>query len=232
MNSNDMSLACVPQPGTTYPGLSAGILFGAWNGLFDKATVGVYTVYMPLYGYGNVSAGVETKFVGFIDKITTIDRAHVEFECYDALYLLNQRIPARIVQSGCPWSFCDQNCTLTASSYTVSLTAKTGSTQSTITPATAFTQATGYFSQGVITCLTGANAGLSQTVKLHDSSGNLDMTLPWLMPVAAGDTFSVIKGCDKSASMCAATIAPGGSSVNNLLHFGGQIAVPQPIQAV
>jgi uncharacterized phage protein (TIGR02218 family) len=187
---------------------------------------------MPFGGYGNVSAGLETKWLGFIDKIKTIDRTHVEFECQDLFYLLNQNIPSRLIQSGCPWGFCDANCTLSAATYTVDFTAKTGSTTSTLTPVTAFTQATGYFSQGVVTCVTGGNAGLSQTVKLHDSSGNLDMTLPWLMPINAGDTFSVIKGCDKSATMCAATITPGGSSVDNLVHFGGMIAVPQPIEAV
>jgi len=227
-----MALTCVPQPGTAYPGLTLGILAAAFNGLFDKVQISVYTAYMPSGSYGTVTAGIETKFFGFIDKITDINRSHVEFECPDALYVLNQKVPSRLIQSGCPWSFCDTNCTQVAATYTVSFTAKTGSTSSTLTPSSAFTQATGYFSQGVITCLTGDNAGLTQTVKLHDSTGNLEMTLPWLMPVAAGDTYSVIKGCDKSATMCAATIKPNGSSVNNLVNFGGAIAVPQPLQAI
>jgi uncharacterized phage protein (TIGR02218 family) len=232
LNANSMALTCVPQPGTAYPGLNLGILAAAFNGLFDASTISVYTAYMPSNEYGNVSAGIETKFFGFIEKITDINRSHVEFECQDPLYLLNQKIPARIIQSGCQWSFCDSNCGLLASNYTISFTAKFGSTQSTLTPSTAFTQATGYFSQGVITCTSGDNLGLSQTVKLHDSSGNLEMTLPWLMPVQVGDTYSVIKGCDKSATMCAETILPNGSVVNNLVHFSGAIAVPQPLLSV
>jgi uncharacterized phage protein (TIGR02218 family) len=232
LEANEMSLTCVPQPGTSYPGLSLGILGAAFNGLFDAATVTVYTAYFPLNDYGDVSAGLETKFVGFIEKITNIDRVHVEFECQDPLYLLNQQIPGRVIQSGCPWSFCDPNCALTAATYTVAFQSKSGSTQSTLTPISAFSQAAGYFSQGVVTCTSGANAGLSQTVKLHDSSGNLQMTLGWLQPVSVGDHFSVIKGCNKTATMCAATIQPGGSSVNNLVHFGGMIAVPVPLDAV
>jgi uncharacterized phage protein (TIGR02218 family) len=232
LNANNVALTCVPQPGTDFPSLSIGMLGAAFNGLFDAATISVYTVYMPAGSYGTVSYGVETKFFGYIEKVTDIDRSHVEFECQDVLYLCNQKIPARVIQSGCPWSFCDANCTLSAATYTVTFTAKSGSTQSTLTPSSAFSQAAGYFSQGVVTCTGGANVGLSQTVKLHDSSGNLEMTQPWLLTVAAGDTYSVIKGCDKTATMCAATIEPGGSSVNNLVNFGGMIAVPPPPDAV
>lgn len=230
--ANSMSLTCVPQPSTTYPGLTLGLLSAAFNGLFDAATISVYTVYMPAGQYGVVTAGVETKFFGFIEKITDIDRSHVVFECEDAFYLLNQKIPARVIQSGCPWSFCDANCTLSAATYTVTFTAKTGSTTSLLTPTSAFTQAAGYFSQGVVTCTSGANVGLSQTVKLHDGSGNLEMTLPWLMPVAAGDTYSVIGGCPKTTTFCAATKTAAGATVNNLVNFGGAIGVPQPLQAV
>jgi uncharacterized phage protein (TIGR02218 family) len=232
LEANSMKLTCNPQQSTAYPGLPLGILGAAFNGLFDACIVSCYTCYMPSGNYGNVSNGLETKFVGFIEKINDIDRTHVEFEVQDPLYLLNQKIPGRIVQSGCPWGFCDQNCTLSAATYTVNFTLKSGSTGVLLTPVTAFARAAGYFSQGVVKCLTGNNAGLSQTVKLHDSSGNLEMVLPWILPVAAGDTFSVIKGCDKSATMCAATITPGGSSVNNLVHFGGEVSVPQPLQAM
>lgn len=230
LSSNSMDLTCVPQPSVTYPSLTMGMLAGAFNGLFDKAKVCVYTAYMTTYG--SMSAGIETKFLGFIDKIKEIDRAHVQFECQDYLYLLNQKVPARIVQSGCQWGFCDANCTLSAATYTATFTAKTGSTTSTLTPATAFTRAAGYFSQGVVTCTSGGNAGLSQTVKLHDSSGNLEMTRPWLLPVSAGDGFSVIAGCSKTAQACATRLTAAGSPVNNSAHFSGAPAVPQPIAAL
>jgi uncharacterized phage protein (TIGR02218 family) len=235
LSANSMSLTCVPNvggSGTLYPGVSVGILQAAWNGLFDAATVTVYTAYMPFGSYGDVSNGIETKWVGFIEKITNIDRVMVEFECQDPLYLLNQKVPGRIIQSACPWSFCDANCTLSAATYTVGFTASGSSTSSILVPSSAFTQAVGYFSQGVVTCTAGNNKGLSQTVKLHDSSGHLELVMPFILPVLSGDTFSVIKGCDKSFAMCGATITPSGSSVNNTLHFGGEIAVPQPIQAI
>jgi uncharacterized phage protein (TIGR02218 family) len=229
--ANTMELTCVPQPGTAYPGMTVGLLNAALNGLFDAATVTVYTAYMPLGSYGNVSAGIETKFSGTITKLSDINRTRVVFECADPLYLLNMKVPTRLFKAGCPWSFADSNCTLNAANYTVAFTAKTGSTQSVLTPVTAFTQAAGYFTQGVVTCTAGANAGLSQTVKLH-SSGNLTLMVPWLLPVTAGDTFSVIKGCDKTQTACAATKTASGTATNNLINYGGTDYVPPPTNAI
>ena len=157
-----MDLTCIPQQGTTFPGTPTGILNAALSGLFDACQITVQTVYMPFGQYGNVSNGVETKFMGEITKINEISRNKVVFECADYLYLLNVKVPTRIIQSNCPWGFADANCSLTASTYTQNFTAKTGTTAWVMTPVTAFTQPTGYFTQGVVKCLTGANSGLSQ----------------------------------------------------------------------
>lgn len=226
LSSNSMTLTCVPQQATVYPGTTAGILGAANAGLFDAATVGVYTCYMPSGGYGNVSAGIETKFFGFIEKVSKLNRVSVEFEVQDALYLLNEKIPKRIIQSACPWSFGDSNCAVSGgvAAYTQAFTAKSGSTQSLLTPVSAFVQAAGYFSQGVVKCVTGANAGWFQTVKTH-AGGNLQTVLPFFFPVTAGDTFSVVAGCDKSTATCA-------SKFNNMVHYGGMPNVPQPLEAL
>lgn len=225
--ANTMSLTCIPQQNTAYPGLSVGILNAALNHLFDAATVWVYTVYMPMGGYGNVSNGVETKFQGTITRIPGIGRNLIEFECADPLYLLNMKVPSRLLQVQCPWSFVDSNCNIPASDYTVNFTASGASTQTNLTPTSAFTQAAGYFTQGVVTCLTGANAGLSQTVKLH-AGGILTAMVPWLLPVSPGDTFSVIKGCDKTLTMCKAIVKASGATIDNSINFGGAPFSPVP----
>jgi uncharacterized phage protein (TIGR02218 family) len=225
LSSNTMDLTCVVQPDTQYPGMGIGLLSAALQSLFDAAEVTVQTVYMPLGAYGDVSAGVETKFVGQITTISDINRNKVVFTCADYLYLLNLKVPTRLYQSTCPWSFADANCALNPATFTTDFTAKTGTTQWAMTPVTAFSQATGYFSQGVVKCLTGTNAGLSQTVKLHDGSGNLQMMYPWLLPPAVGDTFSVISGCDKSLTTC-------DQKFSNQIHFGGTPFVPVPVSAI
>jgi uncharacterized phage protein (TIGR02218 family) len=223
--ANTMDLACIPDPLTQYPGLNLGILNAALNHLFDGATVRVYRAYMPIGAYGDTSAGIETVWQGTITSTPELGRGKVRFQCADPLYLLNMKIPSRLFQANCPWGFTDSNCTLSAADYTVTFTAASGSTNRLLTPASAFTQADGYFTQGVVTCLTGGNAGLSQTVKIH-SSGNLSVMVPWLLPVSAGDTFSVIKGCDKTLTMCKTTKKAAGTVIDNSLNFGGTPFVP------
>ena len=140
-------------------------------------------------------------------------------------------MPTRLFQSNCPWSFADSNCTLNAANYTQAFTATTGSNQWTLVPATPFPQAAGYFTQGVVTCTAGNNVGLSQTVKLH-ASGTITVMNQWLLPVVVGDTFSALKGCEKTPTMCAATKTAAGVATNNLLNFGGEPFTPVPTSAV
>lgn len=228
-NAGTMSLTLNVQPSTVYPNTTVGMLQAAIKGFFDGATVAVYTAYMS--AYGDVSLGIETKFIGTITKVTRVDRVSVEFECADPLYLLNMKVPAQPFKAGCPWSFADSNCTLTASDYTVAFTAHSGSTQLVLTPVSAFSQADGYFTQGVVTCTAGANAGFSQSVKSH-VSGALTLMAPFILPVTAGDTFSVIRGCARTQTACAGTLKANGTPINNLSNYGGTDYVPVPTSAI
>jgi uncharacterized phage protein (TIGR02218 family) len=173
---------------------------------------------MPLGHFGDVSAGVETKFVGQITNIQNISRKEVKFQAADYLYLLNVKVPSRLIQSNCPWAFADVNCGMDPATFTVNFTAASGSTAWQLVPVSAFSQPAGWFTQGVVKCLTGANNGLSQAVKLH-ASGNLQVVYPWIFPVTPGDTFSVIAGCDKSLTTCA-------QKFNNAVRFGGMPFTP------
>jgi uncharacterized phage protein (TIGR02218 family) len=225
LHANTMDLTCIPQLGTAYPGCPTGILNAALNGLFDACQVTVQTVYMPLGQYGNVSNGVETKFVGQISNPTEISRNKVKFECADYLYLLNVKIPTRIIQSNCTWGFADTNCALNPATYTVNFTAASGTTGWVMIPTSSFSEPTGYYTQGVVKCLTGANSGLSQCVKLHDASGHLNLMYPWIFAPSVGDTFSVIAGCDKSVATC-------NQKFSNQVHFGGMPFCPPPQNVV
>lgn len=230
MAANSMSLTCIPQQGTQYPGLDVGILNAALNHLFDAATVRVYTAYMPMGQYGNVSAGIETKFYGTITKAPGFSRNKIEFECADPFYLLNIKVPKRLMQAPCPWIFGDSNCGLDIAHYTLSpITADASSTRAQITQAGGIGPSDDYFTQGVITCLTGANAGLSQTIKSH-KSGVIVPMVPWVLPVSPGDTFSAVKGCGKTSAACSAMKWVNGTTETGdyRLRFGGTPFTPVP----
>jgi len=226
LSANSMTLTCVPQQGTAYPGLTVGLLNAAFNGLFDASTVAVYTAYMPINSYGDVSHGVETKYVGFIEKITDINRTKVEFDVPDPMYLLNEKVPKRLIQAPCPWSFGDGNCNVPGGkgAFTQAFTAKSGSTQTLLIPVSAFAQAAGYFTEGVCKCTSGANAGLGNKVKIH-ASGDLQFAVPWFLTIVPGDTFSVVAGCDKTVTTC-------DVKFNNKVNFGGAPNVPVPVSAL
>jgi uncharacterized phage protein (TIGR02218 family) len=226
-SSNNMTLSVAPKTGATYPGLSLSIQNAAFNHLFDGAQVWVWTVYMPFGEYGTIQI-VETKFQGRIIKSPQIGRVLCSFEVGDPFFLLNQKVPSRLLQSNCYKSFADSNCGLSAANYTVSFTGHVVS-QTTLQPTTAFTQPNGYFTQGVVTCMSGQNSGLSQTIKSH-VSGVLTTMVPWIMPVAVGDTFSVIKGCDQTPTTCAGMKRANGVAepANWQLRFGGTPYMPPP----
>lgn len=232
--SNTTTLTLLPKAGAMYPGSSLGLFSAALNHLFDAATVFIYTAYTPINQYGLVEV-FETLFQGTITKVPTLGRAQIQFECADPFYLLNMKVPTRLMQSNCAWSFADDptgdngRCFLNPTNYTVGFTASSASTQYALTPTASFTQPAGYFTQGVVTCVTGNNAGLSQTVKLH-ASGVLTLMVPWLMPVASGDTFTAIKGCDQTPTTCAGMAHTDGTpeSKNWEIRFSGTPFAPAP----
>ena len=229
--SGTMSLTCNPPPGTVYPGLTLSLLNAVHNHLFDVAAVWVYSAYMPLGAYGDTSAGIEVMFQGTITRVPKLGRSSVEFECGDPFYLLNLKTPSKLIQSNCPWSFADVNCALSPANYTASITAGAGTNQGAIVGSIG--QPDGYFTQGVATCFSGANRGLSQTVKAH-AGGVITLTAPWVLPVAVGDIFTVLKGCDKTLTTCKSVVSASGftAPADNSIHYGGYVFTPAPNQAV
>ncbi len=222
-------------PGT-YTGQTSGRIgipywpVWSWGGASTANATGGAMVVFPGNPTTTGPGGIETKFKGTITRIVDVNRLHVEFEVGDPMYLLNMKVPRRLMQPNCPWSVTDENCTLAASgvdvngfNMTQAFTLASG-TQYVLFPATPFVQPEGYFSQGVVTCTAGNNAGLSQTVKLH-ASGELQLLNPWLLPVSVGDTFSVLVGCDHTPTTC--TVKFG-----NLINFGGTPFVPPSEAAV
>ncbi len=75
----------------------------------------------------------------------------------------------------------------------------------------------GWFTGGLLSWTTGANAGLEGQVKMHVLAGSDVIVELWLSPVfdvAAGDQFTISAGCDKTAATCRAKFG-------NLLNFRG-----------
>lgn len=74
-----------------------------------------------------------------------------------------------------------------------------------------------FFTGGSLTFTSGANAGARVTVKSHRRSGENAGIALWSQlagPVASGDTFAIVAGCDKSAASCE-------RKFSNIVNFRG-----------
>ena len=89
-----------------------------------------------------------------------------------------------------------------------------GGTQVTI----AMTYAQGYFTYGTLLWLTGQNAGYRMDVRQF-SPGSVTLALPMTYPISVGDTYTLVAGCDKTATTCR-------QRFGNFQNFRGEPYIP------
>lgn len=77
-----------------------------------------------------------------------------------------------------------------------------------------------YFQEGHLLWTSGANSGQSMEVKSYvEATKTMKLFLKMREPIAAGDTFTVLPGCDKKKATCIAKFA-------NILNFQGEPDIP------
>jgi len=82
----------------------------------------------------------------------------------------------------------------------------------------AFGYAQGYFTYGTLIWTSGDNEGYSQDV-WRFSAGQVTLMVPMTYAIQAGDTFSIVAGCDRLFQTCK-------DRYNNVLNFRGEPDVP------
>jgi hypothetical protein len=231
LRANDMSLIVASPSTVLYAATGVSLMAAAQLGLFDAAFIAVYTAYFPLNLTPSAtnafiaSVGVENKYAGYIKPAGSISRSKIEFEVADPLYVLNLKMPRNLIQSGCRHTFCDANCTLSAASFTASNTVASGSTRQLINLVTALGSAPPRYSQGSIKMTSGFNSGLQFSIKQQISTTQILLAIAMPLPLAIGDTFTVITGCDKTPATCQ-------NVYGNLIHIGAFPFVPNPETAI
>lgn len=190
-----------------------------WTGQLDGALLQLERAFMPTYG--DASAGTVVLFAGRISNIdcsrtgATIDvRSHLE--------LLNIQMPRRLWQSSCTHIFGGPMCQFNRASLLANFTATAGSTPTKINGPPAVSVP---FALGTLTGASGANNGYSRTIASWISGVSVTVNLAFLFPVAVGDAFQMLPGCDKTQSTCQ-------NKFNNVIHFGGFPYIPTPETAV
>ena len=125
----------------------------------------------------------------------------------------------RLFQSACDADLGDARCTvdLAAPAWRASGMVTGGDGRLTVESDGLGAWAGGLFTSGLLTFTAGANAGAACAVKEHRLSGSLATLGFWAplpQPIAAGDAFTVVAGCDKRFQTCRDRFA-------NLVNFRG-----------
>ncbi|HVA15464.1 MAG TPA: DUF2163 domain-containing protein [Stellaceae bacterium] len=193
------------------------------QGAFDGAELQLERAFMA--SYGDTSTGTVIMFVGRVAEID-LGRAVATFTINSHLELLNLQLPRNLWQPGCVNSLGDASCGVNLASFSIAGSAAAGSSASVV--AASLSQVTGYFDQGKIAFSSGANAGLTRSVKswIAGSPGSIALLAPFPNAAASGDAFAIYPGCDKTLG------ANGCAKFANTARFKGYPYVPAPDTAV
>lgn len=174
-------------------------------GKYDHARVDVY-----LCNWADVTQGVMQLRRGWLGEIKRIGgKYQAELR---GLHDLLQRPIGKKFSPECRHTLGDGNCAVNLAAYTVTGTVTSAASATQFTDS-ARSEAAGLFNYGLLTWNSGANAGLSMEVK-NFTAGVFTLWLPMAHSIAAGDAYSVYKGCDKRFATCRTTFS-------NVANFGG-----------
>lgn len=160
-------------------------------GLYDGATVDVFEV-----NYADLTMGRVYLQGGTIGNVSA-SRAAFKAEVRGLMQAMQQSV-GRVYTASCSATLGDARCKVNMAPLTVSGTITAvdsgiGRRQFTDTGRTEYQS---YFANGVITWLTGLNAGLKEELASF-AFGVMALKLPMPYNVAVGDTYTIVPGCNK-----------------------------------
>ncbi len=183
-------------------------------GGFDGARVQLDRYFAA--NWHSAPAGNLTLFAGRVSELDA-SGTEVHMSVKSDLELLNTQMPRNLYMAQCAHALYSTGCTLSAATWTATGEA-TGGTARAI--ATDLAQADGYFNLGTVKFLTGANAGLTRTVRGH-TGGVLTVSYPLPFDPAPGDEIEARPGCDKLKATC-------NTKFSNAVNFRGFPFIPAP----
>jgi uncharacterized phage protein (TIGR02218 family) len=175
-------------------------------GLYDNATIEIFRV-----NWQEVSQRVLMRYgsIGEVSRGTT----HFKAEVRGLAHELAQP-KGRIIQSACDADLGDNRCTVDLNDPAFkgigAVSAAFDPRTVTATGLDAFAE--DWFTRGLLTWTSGANAGRSAEVKLHskrDGAVTLELWQAPAEPMVVTDAFTITAGCDKTFATCKAKFANG-----------------------
>lgn len=151
---------------------------------------------------GSAGGVIGSFFEGLVAQVEPKGPALL-LRCKSEIFKLNQLLPKFPLQPQCGNAVYDANCGLSKAAFTVVGAADGSPTTRAIHTSSAAVTAhgAGYYNLGVLKFTSGKNNQVKRAVQSWDGA-TFTMALPFPVAPAAGDTFTVYPGCNKSASDC------------------------------
>lgn len=192
------------------------------KGFFNRATVISRRMFFPDW-----SAPATGWIITFVGQVADIDLLGgvITIKVNSLLVLLNVNIPAPVYQAACRHVFGSPSCGVNLPALEIHSVARPGSTASSILCDLQYANHT--WDHGLLTMTSGDCQGMVRTVKTS-TAGRIDLVGPLPFVPAAGDTFKVTPGCDKTLSSGTADGDFGCWRYRNIARYGGFPWVPVP----
>ncbi|MFX8857952.1 DUF2163 domain-containing protein [Acinetobacter baumannii] len=187
------------------------------NGILDGARFKLERIFMDMNTPTDTSAGTLVLFEGRIVE-PELNRYEINASVVSDVDNLKLQMPRNLYTPGCLNTLFDSACGLLSADFAVNTIIGVNSTSNRIL--CELNQPQGWFTQGVVEFLEGANIGIKRTVRLHEA-GSLILTLPLLKMPEIGEAIRVYPGCDKRLDTCT-------NRFNNRSRFRGAPFVPVP----
>lgn len=192
------------------------------EGAFDGARMKLERLVMPTPG--DTSLGPPTvMFDGRVGQVQ-ITATGAEIQVKGDVVVMNQYAPRNIFQASCQWTFCDTGCTLSEASFTGSFSVGGATPSISFVPWATTPPNTNTYVLGKVTMTSGINIGQTRTIRAAGGSGVL-VSYPFFNVPAVGDTFTALKGCDKTLNSGSGQSC---TDYGNTQNFRGFPFVPQP----
>lgn len=168
------------------------------------------------------------RFAGQVASIDQMGRGSVQMTVKSMLNLLDNDFPRKVIQIDCNNTLYDATCGLTRAAHSANGIVGAGSTQNTLKGNV--TGAADYFALGIVSFTSGVLNGLSYYVQHSLIDGTIYPGYPFLEAPAAGDTYTISAGCDKTLATCQSKFGYNASS-GAAPRFEGLPFVPPPTAA-
>jgi uncharacterized phage protein (TIGR02218 family) len=186
----------------------ADVLDGRW----DAAEVEIFQC-----NYANLSQGTMTLRTGTIGNITA-GTSGFKAEVRGLSQSIQQPV-GRVYGAACDANLGDARCKINLAPLTTTAAVTSDVDRRTFS-ATSIATVDDYYGAGVVSWLTGNNAGLSMEVATFAAAGVVALHLPMPNDIQVGDTFTIVPGCRKRRTEDCKV------KFNNVVNFRGFADVP------